>query len=121
MIPDNYQGEETDIVIASLTRGNSRGEIGFMAAPERLNVLITRSRNCLIMIGNMETFTRSNKGKSTWTPYFELLKKHHHLYDGFPVKCERHPDKTAVLSNPDDFDKCCPEGGCAEVWYDFPC
>ncbi|KAG7110727.1 NFX1-type zinc finger-containing protein 1 like [Verticillium longisporum] len=35
----NYQGEESDIVIASLTRSNARGDIGFMKAPERLNVL----------------------------------------------------------------------------------
>ncbi|KAF4631358.1 hypothetical protein G7Y89_g6771 [Cudoniella acicularis] len=30
---DNYQGEESDIVIASLTRSNDSGDIGFMAAP----------------------------------------------------------------------------------------
>lgn len=118
---DNYQGEESDIVIVSLTRGNKRGEIGFMGAPERLNVLITRARNCLIMLGNMDTFMTS-KGNATWVPFFEILKKHDHLYDGFPVRCERHPDKTASLKEPIDFDKYCPDGGCEEPWYvAFPC
>ncbi|RYP86635.1 hypothetical protein DL769_000703 [Monosporascus sp. CRB-8-3] len=111
----NYQGEESDIVIASLTRGNKRGEIGFMAAAERLNVLITRARNCLIMIGNMDTFM-SSKGKATWVKFFEMLKERDHLYDGIPVRCERHPEKTGLLKTPLDFDNICPDGGCAEPW-----
>lgn len=32
---DNYQGEESKIVIVSLTRSNDRGDIGFMSAAER--------------------------------------------------------------------------------------
>ncbi|RYP21731.1 hypothetical protein DL767_009193 [Monosporascus sp. MG133] len=112
---DNYQGEESDIVIASLTRGNKRGEIGFMGAAERLNVLITRARNCLIMIGNMDTFM-SSKGKTTWVKFFEMLKERNHLYDGIPVRCERHPKKTGLLKTPLDFDSICPDGGCAEPW-----
>ncbi|ROV88521.1 hypothetical protein VSDG_09328 [Cytospora chrysosperma] len=52
---DNYQGEESDIVIVSLTRSNDNGDIGFLAARERLNVLLSRARDCVIMIGNMET------------------------------------------------------------------
>lgn len=99
----------------SLTRGNERGDIGFMRAPERLNVLITRARNCLIMIGNMDTFMHS-KGKDTWVPFFELLKEHSHLYDGFPVRCERHPEKSATLKTPEEFTQYCPDGGCEEPW-----
>ncbi|RYP89995.1 hypothetical protein DL770_003898 [Monosporascus sp. CRB-9-2] len=111
----NYQGEESDIVIASLTRGNKRGEIGFMGAAERLNVLITRARNCLIMIGNMDTFM-SSKAKTTWVKFFEMLKERDHLYDGIPVRCERHPEKTGLLKTPLDFDNICPDGGCADPW-----
>ncbi|KAK3990815.1 putative AAA family ATPase [Cladorrhinum sp. PSN332] len=111
---DNYQGEESDIVIASLTRSNDSGDIGFMAAPERLNVLITRARNCIVLIGNMETFMKSKKGSTTWVPFFELLKDNGHLYDGLPVKCEKHPDKKALLAQPIDFARFCPDGGCTE-------
>lgn len=39
---DNYQGD--DIFIASLTRSSFQGDIGFMAAQERFNVLISRTR-----------------------------------------------------------------------------
>ncbi|KAK8109232.1 NFX1-type zinc finger-containing protein 1 [Apiospora sp. TS-2023a] len=112
---DNYQGEESDIVIASLTRGNEQGDIGFMSSPERLNVLISRARNCLVMIGNMDTFTKSKKGAALWTQFFALLKENHNLYDGVPVKCEQHPETKALLSQPADFAKFCPDGGCAEL------
>lgn len=103
-------------MIVSVTRSNNAGDIGFMASPERLNVLRTRSRNCLIMIGNVDTFMASRKGRDTWLPFLESLKKKGHLYDGLPVKCEKHPQTTALLKEPRDFDKCCPDGGCAEPW-----
>ncbi|KAK3320409.1 P-loop containing nucleoside triphosphate hydrolase protein [Cercophora scortea] len=109
---DNYQGEESDIVIASLTRSNESADIGFMSAPERLNVLITRARNCLVLIGNMSTFINSKKGATTWQPFFELLKTQNHLYDGLPVRCEQHPETTALLQKPIDFISACPDGGC---------
>ncbi|KAM0323930.1 hypothetical protein ACHAQA_008511 [Verticillium albo-atrum] len=111
---DNYQGEESDIVIASLTRSNEKGEIGFMKAPERLNVLVSRSRNCLIMIGNMETFMKNVQGKQVWAPFFGILKKNNYLQDGLWVHCEQHPEKIVMLSKPEDFELKCPDGGCSE-------
>lgn len=87
-----------------------------MAAPERLNVLITRARHGMIIFGNMETFTSSKKGRAAWLPFFEMLKDRGCLYDGLPVKCERHPERTALIKEPSDFAKMCPDGGCPEVW-----
>lgn len=116
MCIDNYQGEESDIVIGSLTRSNESGDIGFMAAPQRLNVLLSRARNCLVLIGNMETFMQSKRGHDTWLPFFELLKREGNLYDGLPVKCEQHPDTTALLKEPADFETFCPDGGCSKPW-----
>ncbi|KAI1750021.1 P-loop containing nucleoside triphosphate hydrolase protein [Xylaria castorea] len=111
---DNYQGEESDIVVASLTRSNGDGEIGFMAAPERLNVLISRARNALIMIGNADTFMNANKGRDEWIKLFNNLKSGAKIHDGFPVKCEKHPDRIITIRSPDQFDFYCPDGGCTE-------
>ncbi|KAJ6494824.1 P-loop containing nucleoside triphosphate hydrolase protein [Mycena vitilis] len=111
---DNYQGEESDIVISCLTRSNSSHDIGFMFSPERLNVLLSRPRNAFIMVGNSDTFLHSRKGKELWTKFFDLLRTGGHVYDGLPVRCERHPDRTAVLGAPVDFDNECPDGGCKE-------
>ncbi|KAF4638063.1 hypothetical protein G7Y89_g15 [Cudoniella acicularis] len=111
---DNYQGEESDIVLASLTRSNPSHDIGFMFAPERLNVLLSRARDALILIGNSDTFINARKGKEVWRKLFDHLKKHSRVYEGFPIKCEKHPDRIATLSTPEDFEKHCPDGGCTE-------
>nr|XP_018911148.1 PREDICTED: NFX1-type zinc finger-containing protein 1-like [Bemisia tabaci] len=111
---DNYQGEEANIVIASLTRSNAAGDIGFMFAPERLNVLVSRARNALILIGNAEHFMGARKGGSLWTRFIGLLKAGSHVYNGFPVYCERHPDRTNILQKPVDFEIKCSAGGCEE-------
>ncbi|KAL4063833.1 P-loop containing nucleoside triphosphate hydrolase protein [Scleroderma citrinum] len=114
---DNYQGEESDIVIASLCRSNASNDIGFMHSPERLNVLISRARNGLILIGNSSTFERSKKGGTLWSRFFDLLRKGGHFYKGFPVKCEKHPNWMGrVMEKFDDFD-ISPTGGCTEPWY----
>ncbi|EPS44029.1 hypothetical protein H072_1969 [Dactylellina haptotyla CBS 200.50] len=111
---DNYQGEESDIAIVSLTRSNSIGDIGFMASPQRVNVLLSRARNALIMIGNADTFMNSRKGKDVWIPLMEQLKTNGHVYDGFPIQCEQHPEKKVLLRTKEEFEIACPDGGCSE-------
>jgi hypothetical protein len=88
-----------------------------MASPERVNVLLSRARDGMIMIGNAHTFQNSRSGKDTWSQLFGLLKQHGHIYDGLPIRCERHPTREALLSNPDDFDRYSPDGGCSQPWY----
>ncbi|KAI0846858.1 P-loop containing nucleoside triphosphate hydrolase protein [Daldinia vernicosa] len=109
---DNYQGEESDIVVASLTRSNDDGDIGFMCAPERLNVLISRARNALIMIGNASTFMNAKKGRDEWIRLFDHLKKDGRIQDGFPLRCEKHPETKHIVRSPDEFEFYCPDGGC---------
>jgi hypothetical protein len=118
---DNYQGEESDIVIASLTRSNRNHDIGFMSSPERLNVLLSRARDGLIMIGNIQTFIKARKGAELWIKLVEHLKKHGNIYGGLPVVCEQHPDHRPLLKTPADFDAECPDGGCTRPWYELLC
>ncbi|KAK5630234.1 hypothetical protein RRF57_005949 [Xylaria bambusicola] len=113
---DNFQGDESEIVIVSLTRSNNDGDIGFMSSPERLNVLLSRARNGLILIGNAETFMASRKGGPLWKRFLDMLKAQNHFYNGLPVKCEQHPTRLAMLQRPEDFDRECPDGGCKEPW-----
>ncbi|KAI0387532.1 P-loop containing nucleoside triphosphate hydrolase protein [Hypomontagnella monticulosa] len=110
---DNYQGEESDIVVASLTRSNEDGDIGFMCSPERLNVLISRARNALIMIGNASTFMNARKGREEWTRLFDHLKADGKIHDGFPLKCEKHPETKHIIRSAEEFDLHCPDGGCS--------
>lgn len=87
-----------------------------MAAPERLNVLLSRARNVLILVGNSETFVSSRKGQKVWKPLIDQLKTNGHLYDGLPVRCGNHPQRTAILQKPEDFDRETPDGGCFAPW-----
>ena len=68
------------------------------------------------MMGNAETFLKARKGKELWEKFFGLLKRGGYIYDGLPVKCERHPKRTSVLRGIVDFDTVCPDGGCNEPW-----
>lgn len=69
-----------------------------MIAPERLNVLLSRARKALIIIGNSETFLASRRGTSTWRPFFKMLTHDNDIHDGFPVRCEQHPTQTDRMS-----------------------
>lgn len=58
---DSFQGNEADIVIASLVRNNPgtadiRKSLGFLADCERINVLLSRSRRLLIIVGSWDFF-----------------------------------------------------------------
>ncbi|KAJ3985164.1 P-loop containing nucleoside triphosphate hydrolase protein [Lentinula detonsa] len=111
---DNYQGEESDIVVISLTRSNSNNDIGFMFAPERLNVLLSRARNGLILIGNSHTFTHARKGHELWSKLLAFLHDHKHVYDGLPVVCQQHPHRKSTIIDEAQFEDDSPDGGCSE-------
>lgn len=80
---DSFQGEEADIAIVSMTRSNTEREIGFMAFPQRVNVMLSRARLGLIVVANLDTFCLSPHGDSTWPRLRELVKDH--IYTELPV------------------------------------
>ena len=113
---DNYQGEESDVVVASMTRSNPKFDIGFMQAPERLNVLLSRARDGMILLGNMETYLHARKGRHLWAKFFKIMQDAGHIYDGFPLQCTKHTNKKSIVCFPKEFDAVAPDGGC-----DAPC
>lgn len=54
---DGFQGQERDIIVLSLTRSNSNGEIGFLSDIRRMNVAMTRARKRLIAVGDSATLS----------------------------------------------------------------
>ncbi|KAF9975513.1 hypothetical protein BGZ73_000817 [Actinomortierella ambigua] len=65
---DNYQGEEADIIIISLVRSNTREDqggssstIGFLKSPNRTNVLLSRARHGMYLIGNAALMDQPKK------------------------------------------------------------
>lgn len=110
---DNYQGEESDIVIASLVRSNPEGQIGFLSGAERVNVLLSRARLGMILIGNSHTLThaKSGPGRELWKGILSLMD----VQEGLPVCCVNHGTKK-LLKTRADFTTHAIDGGC-----DLPC
>ncbi len=67
---DGFQGREKEVIILSLTRSNSRDEIGFLKDLRRLNVSITRARRKLVIIADTKTVS-SNKMYESLFDYVE--------------------------------------------------
>ncbi|TFK19298.1 RNA-directed RNA polymerase [Coprinopsis marcescibilis] len=60
---DGFQGRESDIVIFSTVRCNADCEIGFLDDPRRLNVMWTRARLALIIVGDKRTLLENGLWK----------------------------------------------------------
>ena len=87
---DNYQGEEADVIIVSLVRSNSRGQLGFLGkadAEQRVNVLCTRARVGLVLIGNAQCLEQNS---ALWRRLLGYLRGTQVVFDGLPIKCQRH-------------------------------
>ena len=116
---DNYQGEEARIILVSLVRSNEMGQIGFLKEPERVNVMLSRARECEIIFGNRSTLELAKgslsplKGGFLWKKIFAHLESCGHIFDGLPVVCQNHRSR-ALLSCPNDFDFYCRNGGCSK-------
>ncbi len=52
---DGFQGREKEVVVISLVRSNTRGEIGFLQEVRRMNVAMTRARRKLLVVGDSAT------------------------------------------------------------------
>merc|ERR1711871_1590856 len=52
---DGFQGREKEVIIFTAVRSNEMGKVGFLDKWRRMNVMMTRPRRGLIIIGNRKT------------------------------------------------------------------
>jgi hypothetical protein len=112
---DNFQGEESDVVIISLVRSDPvRGSIGFLSSEQRINVLFSRAREGMYIVGNLKSLIEcaSTPGQKLWSNLKSVFDRHGHLFDYFPAKCQKHTTLHKIQT-PEDFVQLAPEGGCA--------
>uniref|UniRef100_A0A182Q8H3 FHA domain-containing protein n=1 Tax=Anopheles farauti TaxID=69004 RepID=A0A182Q8H3_9DIPT len=79
---DSVQGKEYDVVIISLARSNGAG---FLNNPERINVAITRAKQCLVLCGNFASLQH----KPVWSALLkdaETRRMFFHLEEHDPAE-----------------------------------
>lgn len=105
---DNFQGEEADVVVISLVRSNDQQKCGFLRTSNRINVLLSRAKNGMYIIGNSNT----TQHIPMWTEVLQLLQMNGNIGEVLELSCARHPDDIMEVSMPDDFVRLAPDGGC---------
>src|SRR5438105_3494098 len=71
---DAFEGEEADVVILSLVRSNEAERIGFLKKAQRLNVAISRAKQLLVVVGDIETMT-GREGQELYRPLLEHVER----------------------------------------------
>ena len=127
---DNYQGEESDIILLSLVRSNKKNEIGFLRNFNRVCVAFSRAKIGLYIIGNIDFIAKSEaifkqknqnniskkidpKMMDVWEKIQKKAKEMTIIGDKLTLVCQNHKNIT-IISNDKDFENC-PEGGCQQI------
>ncbi len=67
-------------------RSNDIGQLGFLDDDQRMNVLLTRARKGLIVIGNGDTLAQND---STWKKWIEWMRKEQLVIDSGTTFCKK--------------------------------
>lgn len=105
---DNFQGEEAKVIIVSLVRSNLEKKVGFLKTTNRINVLLSRAQHGLYLIGNASTYSN----QTMWARVQGMLQQADSMHKGLGLCCPRHITTDIQISEPDDFIRFSPEGGC---------
>ncbi|CAM6119274.1 unnamed protein product [Calypogeia fissa] len=112
---DDYQGEESDIIILSLVRNNSIvtnagiGKIGFLDIPNRICVALTRARKGLFIFGNADLLAANSP---LWNDVTTSMRNSGELGSHLELYCQNHPEIITSISTAEDF-KQVEDGGCS--------
>ncbi|ETO09866.1 hypothetical protein RFI_27510 [Reticulomyxa filosa] len=64
---DGFQGNESEVIIFSAVRANEMNDVGFLRERARVNVMLTRPRSGLIVVGNIHTLSK----EMLWNKWLE--------------------------------------------------
>lgn len=105
------------IILLSLVRSNSKGEIGFLKTSNRICVALSRAKYGLYIIGNANLLARND----LWNQVINTFKKtstspssttsYSSFGTSMALQCQNHPEKTTMVSRAEDFNRV-EDGGC---------
>ncbi|XP_067652457.1 NFX1-type zinc finger-containing protein 1-like [Haliotis asinina] len=108
---DNFQGEENKIILLSLVRSNKSGRIGHLSAANRVCVALSRAKEGLYVIGNMECL---RKASSLWDKVVTKAEEKGMCGNVMKLKCSKHPERMMGVKTAKDFDQY-SDGGCSQA------
>jgi hypothetical protein len=110
---DNFQGEEAKVIILSSVRCNKGGVIGFLKTKNRVNVMLSRAKHGMIILGSASTIQKA-KSTSMLSQVIDILKKNKYFGSHLELKCQRHGN-VLTPSTVEALAKCAVDGGCEEL------
>lgn len=105
---DNFQGEEAKVIVVSLVRSNLKRQVGFLRTENRINVLLSRAQHGMYLIGNSYTYLNV----PMWADVHAQLVLTNAVGTELALCCPRHPEVPILCSEPQEFERKSPEGGC---------
>ncbi|XP_078607984.1 NFX1-type zinc finger-containing protein 1-like isoform X2 [Branchiostoma floridae x Branchiostoma japonicum] len=105
---DNFQGEESDIILLSLVRSNVKGNVGFLKVENRVCVALSRAKKGFYAIGNLTMLSQTS---TLWSKIIQELREQGCVGRHLTLCCQNHPDTSIMAVTEKDFEKA-PAGGC---------
>lgn len=90
---DNFQGEESKIILLSLVRSNEEDQIGYLSMINRICVALSRACEGFYVIGNIDFLARNS---DTWKDIKDKLEIQENIGVALPLQCQRHGNITNV-------------------------
>ncbi|ETV94325.1 hypothetical protein, variant [Aphanomyces invadans] len=107
---DNFQGNESPLVFISTVRNNDSGRTGFLKTFNRVNVMLSRARHAMYVLGSVSTIRRCAKAKM-FNGVLDILQDKERIGRTIGLRCQNHGTITQVASA-SDIRQLSPDGGC---------
>ncbi|XP_054273692.1 NFX1-type zinc finger-containing protein 1-like [Macrosteles quadrilineatus] len=108
-VVDNFQGEENKIILLSMVRSNAVNKIGFLEIENRICVALSRARDGLYIVGNMNCLVANS---DIWARIRNSLTVQQSYGPALFLRCQIHQEQKTMIQSAKDFSKV-SEGGCS--------
>lgn len=73
---DAFQGQEADVLVYSVTRSNTSGDLGFLTCAPRLNVALSRGREALVIFGDATHCGTCEQSENPFRTVLRYMEEH---------------------------------------------